>query len=171
MNFDKVKLLFEANLLLAQDVYVFLKKQGKTVSTAESCTGGMLSMYFTEIPGSSEVYEGGFTCYSNRSKIEHVKVSEKVLEKEGAVSEKVAHDLAKNVRELFSSDFGISITGIAGPGGGTYGKPVGTVWCGLANKHQVRTWCLNVSGERSEIRQKTVKAVMTELLKFMERAV
>ncbi len=110
---------------------------GKTVALAESCTGGMLGTALTSVPGSSEFFLGGVLSYSNDVKIKILKVNKKDLEDFGAVSKQVAVQMAKNVRELIKSDYGISITGIAGPGGGTVEKPVGTVWIGISSKEYI----------------------------------
>jgi nicotinamide-nucleotide amidase len=105
-----------------------------TVSVAESCTGGMLGEMLTEISGSSQYFLGGIIVYSNTAKIKQLDVNSETIEVHGAVSEQTAFELAQNVRIKFNSDFGISITGIAGPDGGTPEKPVGTVWIGISNK-------------------------------------
>ncbi len=111
-----------------------LKTKGLTVSVAESCTGGMLGAAFTDNPGSSAYFAGGVITYSNEVKIRLLGVKESTIADYGAVSRETAIEMAANVRAKFDTDFGISITGIAGPDGGTETKPVGTVWIGLADK-------------------------------------
>lgn len=104
-----------------------LRERGETISVAESCTGGFLSSRITDIPGSSDYFERGFIVYSNISKIENLGIPENLIANEGAVSQKVAKLMAKRVREISKTTYGIGITGIAGPGGDSPEKPVGTV--------------------------------------------
>lgn len=120
---------------LAETVGKLLEKKGLTLAVAESCTGGLLGANITEIPGSSKYFLGGVISYANSAKINQLNVLEEVLNSFGAVSEETAIQMAKSVREKFGSSFGISITGIAGPGGGSDQKPVGTVWIGLSDKY------------------------------------
>jgi len=122
-----------------EDVIIQLaKSKNSTVSTAESCTGGLIGHRLTEVSGSSDVYKGGFVVYSNESKIDLLGVDKSILKKYGAVSEETAQSMAKNVIKIFGSDYGISVTGIAGPAGGTDQKPVGLVYIGLAKKDGVK---------------------------------
>ena len=111
-----------------------LKEKEYNLAVAESCTGGFLSHKITSVPGSSQWFNGAFVPYSNQLKNEQLKVDSEIIQEHGAVSEPVVLALAKNVREEFKSDVGVSISGIAGPGGGTEGKPVGTVWIGYSDK-------------------------------------
>lgn len=104
-----------------------------TISTAESCSGGNIAKLFTSIPGSSQWYNGSVVAYSNEIKTNVLDVSSEVINKYGAVSEQVVKEMAKNVREKFSSDFSIATSGIAGPTGGTSDKPVGTVWIAISS--------------------------------------
>ncbi len=110
---------------------LLLEKQ-KTIAVAESCTGGFLSHLITSIPGSSAYFMGGTVSYSNASKMSQLKVSEQSLKDYGAVSEAVAIEMAIGARKIYNTDFALSITGIAGPGGGSVEKPIGTVWIGIA---------------------------------------
>lgn len=110
-----------------------LKKNKKTLAVAESCTGGFLSHKITSVPGSSEWFVGSVVPYSNSLKNEQLRVPNEVLQKHGAVSEEVVKLLAENVREEFGSDVAVSVSGIAGPGGGSEEKPVGTVWFGYSD--------------------------------------
>ena len=113
-----------------------LKEKKLTLSTAESCTGGLISSRITDIPGSSEYYEGGINTYSYKAKVDALGVKKKSLKKHGAVSEKIAMQMARGVRKYFKTDIGISVTGIAGPGGATEDKPVGLVWIGYSDKEK-----------------------------------
>lgn len=111
-----------------------LLERSKTLAIAESCTGGHLSHKITSVAGSSQWFKGGFVPYSNDIKNQHLKVPQAMLEAHGAVSEPVVQEMAQNVRALFGTDVGISISGIAGPSGGSKEKPVGTVWIGYADE-------------------------------------
>lgn len=108
-----------------------LKERNWSVATAESCTGGLLSNMFTDVPGSSEYFNGGIVAYANEVKINQLNVDERILIEYGAVSREVALQMAKGAAETMNSEIGISTTGIAGPGGGSPEKPVGTVWIGF----------------------------------------
>ncbi len=109
-----------------------LRALGQTVSTAESCTGGLIAHLLTNVPGSSAYVMGGIVAYDNSIKTSVLNVREFLLREYGAVSEEVAAEMAHNVRGLMGTDYGISVTGIAGPGGGTPQKPVGLTYIGLA---------------------------------------
>lgn len=114
-----------------------MSKKGLTLSVAESCTGGYLSQLFTQHPGSSEVFFGGGVTYSNDLKVKVLGVSPATLDKHGAVSDETVKEMACGALDNFKSDYSIAISGIAGPGGGTKDKPVGTVWVAIASKKQV----------------------------------
>ncbi|NBC65025.1 MAG: competence/damage-inducible protein A, partial [Bacteroidetes bacterium] len=119
------------NLKLAEVLGELLIEKNMTIATAESCTGGLLSNEITDIPGSSRYMLGGVVAYSNDVKKNLLNVSQNSLQQYGAVSKKVALEMAKGVAEYLGADIGVSSTGIAGPGGGTEEKPVGTVWMGF----------------------------------------
>lgn len=116
-----------------------LKKKNLTVSTAESCTGGSIAARLTSIPGSSEYFKGAVVAYSNEIKEALLHVSAKTLEKRGAVSEETVVEMVKGAMETLKTDCAVSTSGIAGPGGGTKEKPVGTVWIAAAYKNEIRT--------------------------------
>lgn len=112
-----------------------LKENNLTISTAESCTGGNIARMITSIPGSSDYYTGSVIAYDNRLKAEQLGIDKKALGEHGAVSEQVALQMAKGVREKLKTDYGLSVTGIAGPGGGSEQKPVGTIWLAVSSGH------------------------------------
>ncbi|MEN9846790.1 MAG: hypothetical protein RIS36_1937 [Pseudomonadota bacterium] len=129
-----------------------LLSKGLTVATAESCTGGMVSEILTRTPDSSAVFQGGVVAYSNEIKERIVGVSHETLERTGAVSAETVRELAKNVRERFKTSYGIAISGVAGPGGGTEAKPVGTFFVGISSvARSFEMKCLYVS-ERQNVR-------------------
>jgi nicotinamide-nucleotide amidase len=121
------RLLPQALYDKAKDVIDANRKLGRTVAVAESCTGGLVSAALTEIPGASEVFEAGYVTYSNAAKIDDLGVSEEVVETFGAVSVATAWAMARGALAASKADLAVAITGIAGPGGGTPTKPVGTV--------------------------------------------
>lgn len=128
-----------------------LRERGLTLATAESCTAGMVSSRITGVPGSSDYFLGGIVTYSIEAKKKLLAVSRDTLS-HGAVSEEVAAAMAESVKRMFSSDIGLSITGIAGPGSGGGEKPVGTVCLGLAHSSGLKTWQRRLPGDRPMIR-------------------
>ena len=126
-----------------------LRARGLTLSVAESCTGGYLAHLITSIPGSSDYFAGGVVAYSNDAKINTLGVKPETLRDHGAVSEATIIEMASSAREKFGTDIGVATSGIAGPGGGTPDKPVGTVWIAYADKHQVIARKLALSKDRN----------------------
>jgi nicotinamide-nucleotide amidase len=135
---------------------MLLHQQMKLV-TAESCTGGGVASAVTEIPGSSAWFERGFVTYSNESKIELLGVPETTIERYGAVSEETALAMAEGALKNSHAQIAISITGIAGPDGGSAEKPVGTVWFGFANQQQSTAVLQCFQGDRCDIRRQAVE--------------
>ena len=133
-----------------------LKAQGLTCATAESCTGGGVGSAITAVPGSSAVFAGGVISYSNEVKRDVLGVSAESLEAHGAVSAEVAAEMAVGARRLLKTDLAVSLTGIAGPDGGSAEKPVGLVWFGLATRDGVRTEKAIFRGDRAGIRANAV---------------
>jgi len=129
-----------------------LKKSGKKLVVAESCTGGMIASKITSVPGASEVFDRGLVTYSNEAKTELIGVRKETLAKYGAVSSQTAYEMAKGVREASRADIGVSVTGIAGPSGGSEEKPIGLVYVGLADEKGVQTWEFRFNGDRDRIR-------------------
>jgi nicotinamide-nucleotide amidase len=137
-----------------------LRRTGSTLATAESCTGGLLAGRITDVPGSSEYFLEGAVTYSNEAKTRILGVPKKMIEDHGAVSEEVAAAMASGIRELAGSTFGIGITGIAGPGGGSTEKPVGLVYIALADDAQTSTKRFIFPGDRQFIRTLSVNAAL-----------
>ncbi|MEO0255007.1 MAG: nicotinamide-nucleotide amidohydrolase family protein [candidate division WOR-3 bacterium] len=163
----KEEISSEGPLLLEEVVGKLLKEKGKTLSVAESCTGGLLASRITDVPGSSEYFIGGVVAYSNEIKKKILKVKEEDLLKFGAVSEPVVRDMAKNVREIFGSDFGLSISGIAGPTGGTKEKPVGTVYFSISYEKETLVFKNLFKGTRVEIKFQSSHFILNELRKLL----
>ena len=132
-----------------------LRERHLTISVAESCTGGLIGHLLTNVPGSSDYFVGGMIAYSNDSKAGLLGVSSVTLETHGAVSDPTVQEMAKGVRERLRSDIGLSVSGIAGPEGGTIEKPVGTVHIGLAANDKVISGKYRFRGTREEIKLNT----------------
>ena len=135
-----------------------------TISTAESCTGGMIASKLIEVPGISTNFIEGIVSYSNEAKIKRLKVKKETLEKYGAVSEEVAREMLAGLK----TDVGISTTGIAGPGGGTKDKPVGLVYIGIKVKNEVKVFKRELKGDRNKIRQRAMMHALYNLLKILK---
>lgn len=145
-------------------IHQLLQRNGQTLATAESCTGGLLGKMLTDPPGSSAAYLGGIIVYSNASKQRDLNIPPQMLEQHGAVSEPVARQLAENVRQKFDADFALSVTGIAGPTGGTPEKPLGTVHFGFAIRNQPTEHLHRIfAGSRDFIRDITAKTALNLL--------
>ncbi len=146
-------------------VYKYLKNNGLTLATAESCTGGLLADSIVKIPGSSGVFGYGVVTYANEAKMKLLGVKAETLEKYGAVSPQTAAEMAEGVRKLSGSSIGASTTGIAGPDGGTAEKPVGLVYIAVADENGTYVKKLNLSGNREKVRTLAVKNVLHMIMK------
>jgi len=153
---------------LAIKIGQLLTVSKKSVSTAESCTGGWVGKEFTGVPGSSKWYGFGFITYSNMAKLKVLGVSKDSLLKEGAVSERVVKEMAEGALRNTGSDFTISISGIAGPSGGTEDKPVGTVCFGIGSEAKINCFTKLFEGDRDQVRQQSVAFALKELLKCLQ---
>ncbi len=160
--------MFDQNLFTqAKKILEKSKEKKLKLAFAESCTGGLLSALFTEIPGSSQVVDCGFVTYSNEAKIKMLGVKVETLRNYGAVSEEVAKEMAIGALRNSQSDVALAITGIAGPDGGSEEKPVGLVYIGIADRNKASTKRFIFSGIRSDIRKSTV----AEALKILETVI
>ena len=138
---------------------------GLKIATAESCTGGLVAKTITDLPGSSVSYLGGVVAYSNDAKVRHLGVDTDLLESRGAVSRPVALQMARGALQRFSADVAMAVTGIAGPGGGTPAKPVGTVWMAVALANgTARARRFHFSGDRDAVRERSVAEVLAMAL-------
>lgn len=144
-----------------------LSQKKLTLSVAESCTGGMLAAKLTSIPGSSDYFERGLVTYSNHAKVAELGVPENLIKKFGAVSAEVACAMAEGVRKVAHTNIGISITGIAGPGGGSEDKPVGLVYIGLSSPPETKAEKFVFSGDRSIIRESSTTAALNILRLYL----
>ena len=159
----KLSIYAEGKDSIEEVIIQLAKSKNSTVSTAESCTGGLIGHRLTEVSGSSDVYKGGFVVYNNESKIDLLGVDKSILKKYGAVSEKTAQAMAKNVTNIFASDYGISVTGIAGPAGGTDKKPVGLVYIGFAKNDDVKVKKFHFGTDRKKNKLRTSQAALNWL--------
>lgn len=172
--FEKIEIRFSKYVYgydgdtLSKKVVEYLKEKNLKVAFCESCTGGYISKTITDVPGASDVFDCGMVTYSNEIKTRLAGVSPIALKNNGAVSEEVATQMAKGIRTLAKADIGISVTGVAGPGGGTEEKPVGLVYMGISTKNTTVTKKLNFRGNREKIRLSTVNAVMSTLIEYLK---
>ena len=144
-----------------------LLKRNITISIAESCTGGLLSSKFTSVAGISKIFNMGLITYSNKAKSNLLKISQNHLKKYGAVSHQTATLMVKNLHHLTKSKLCISTTGIAGPSGGTKAKPVGLIYFGIKYKNKTIILEKKFKGSRTQIQQKTIKAIFVTLKKLI----
>ena len=149
--------------ILAGVVGKLLREQKKTLATAESCTGGLLGKELTDVPGSSDYYKCGWVVYDNQAKISLLGVEAEFIEQFGAVSEQVARQLAEKARRLGRTDYGIGITGIAGPTGEAVDKPLGLVYICLSNEEDMSIQRYVFPGDRDMVRQRTVNTALDML--------
>ncbi len=146
--------------MLFENIVKYLYENGSKITFAESCTGGLLSKFITDVSGASAVYDGGIVTYANEMKMRFLGVDKNVLDVYGAVSKQCAEQMAEGVRHIFGADIAVSVTGIAGPGGATEGKPIGLVYVGIADKNGVKVYKLMcVNNGRDGVRMQTVKTV------------
>ena len=145
---------------LAEVIYRELLSRNQTLAVAESCTGGLLSSSFTEIAGISQVFHGGAVCYHNDAKVQVIEVPEIMIEQHGTVSEEIAIAMATGACEKFGTDYGLSITGFAGPTGGTQILPVGSIFLGYSSPLGVWAKKINLRGDRASNRRRATSSAL-----------
>jgi nicotinamide-nucleotide amidase len=158
---------------LVQSVATALLARGERMATAESCTGGLIAATCTDLPGSSDWFERGVVTYSNEAKQQLLGVPKALIDRYGAVSAEVAQAMATGLLARVPSTvhWTVAVTGVAGPGGGSADKPVGTVWLALAGRSGVlRVWCERFEGDRARVRQQTVMSALAALRSQLEQA-
>lgn len=148
---------------LALRVIEIFREKGLSLALAESCTGGMIAETITNVAGASDIFYGSAVTYVNSAKEHILGVARETLEKHGAVSSECAEEMACGARRVYGADIAMSVTGIAGPGGGSEAKPVGTVWFGLATKDGAETFRRRFDGDRAAVRRQTVEEVLRRL--------
>ena len=152
---------------LAREVISKLTDEGRTLSTAESCTGGLLGKLLTDIPGASNAYKGGVISYVNEVKHRILGVEQETLDVCTAVSRETAHEMAKGTRELLKADVGVSTTGLAGPDGDGTGRPIGLVYVALDMDGFSYCCELHLKGDRAEVRAQAAHEALSMLLEFL----
>jgi nicotinamide-nucleotide amidase len=157
----------DSGRLLAQQVGVALKQHGMTLATAESCTGGGVAQAVTLISGSSAWFDRGFVTYSNTAKEEMLGVAPDTLEQHGAVSEQTVREMVDGALQYSSAQVALSVSGIAGPTGGTPEKPVGMVWFAWGTRNGVQAACHQISGDRDAVRAKSVQIALQGVLNLL----
>ena len=145
---------------------IIKRLQGRTLVTAESCTGGGIGAALTAVPGSSKVYKGGIISYTNEVKIHQLGVNAETLNREGAVSADVAEEMALGARKVLNADVAVSVTGLAGPDGDEFGNPVGTVFIGYSDKDTTISRKFLFSGNRDDVRKQAMQAALELILEF-----
>jgi PncC family amidohydrolase len=158
---------------ISQKLYPILKKQNTfmTISTAESCTGGLIAKTLTDISGSSNYFFGGIVAYANNVKIKELFVSKNTLKKFGAISKQTAIEMGKGCIKKFRTDFAISTTGIAGPTGGSDLKSVGLVYICIIDKNKKKiVYKYNFRGDRDKIRKKATRFAIFNLFRFIKKS-
>lgn len=141
-----------------------LQQRGLQVATAESCTGGGIAEAITRIAGSSAWFGQGWVTYSNTAKVSQLGVPPALLEAHGAVSLEVVMAMAEGARERAAADWGVAVSGVAGPGGGSIEKPVGMVWLAWAGADGTHVQCRQFAGDRAQVREQTVALALEELI-------
>lgn len=155
----------DPNATLGETIIQLLEEQKMTVTTVESCTGGLVSAVLTEVPGSSHVFKQGFVTYSDRAKRKVIGIKKALLKKYTAVSEQTATEMARRGAEITGSDACISVTGYAGPEGGENGEPVGLVYIGCSVKGKIKVEEFHFTGDRKSIRRQAVVEALVLLRK------
>ena len=164
------KIYAHDNGSMEHTVVELLRLQKKTVATAESCTGGFLAHRITNVPGASEIFGAGYVTYADQIKVGSLDVDPNLIEKHGAVSEPVAAAMATGARKNARSDFALSTTGIAGPGGGTLEKPVGTVFIALADENGVKVTQLSFPTDRETFKFLVTQAALNQLRERLQNS-
>jgi nicotinamide-nucleotide amidase len=151
-------------LILSSELGELLINQRLSIAVSESCTGGLLSHVLTAVSGSSTYFIGGIVAYSNPIKEKFLGVKSETLLNFGAVSSQTAKEMAEGIRHRFQTDIGLSITGIAGPTGGTPEKPVGLVWIGISTSQKTSTFECHFNGNREGVQYSTVREILSRVI-------
>ena len=154
----------QLSMMMSLSCDVIKALRGKTLVTAESCTGGGIGAALTGVPGSSVVFKGGVICYCDQVKRDILGVCPQILEEQGAVSAPVAEAMVIGARRLLKADVAVSVTGLAGPDGDVFGNPVGTVFIGYADGRTVRVEKFGFSGGREAVREQAIEAALKLIL-------
>lgn len=153
-----------SNIPVEERVGHILRKMGKTIALAESCTGGLVGHLITQVPGSSDYLRGGVIAYSNDAKVQLLGVRRETLDQFGAVSEETAIEMAQGARKLFTADYAIAVTGIAGPSSDDSEKPVGLTWIATSSEATTQTESHQWHGDRGENKEQSAEAALRLVL-------
>ncbi len=152
------------------DLQQLLRDNNMTITCAESCTGGLIASLITQVSGSSDIFRGSIVTYCNEVKEKELDVKKETMIEYGVVSTQVVEQMAKGVMNKFNSDFSLSVSGVAGPGGGTQNKPVGTVCFAILQKDQnIISKKINLEGTRKSIQLESSKIILQEIYKFIKK--
>lgn len=151
-----------------EEIHRLLLQNKQTLSLAESCTGGALAVCFTRLPGCSSYFLGSVVAYSNLLKMRILGLDSLILEKGGAVSREAVIGMAEGIRKLSHSSYGIAVSGVAGPGGGTLETPVGTIWIAISSNKETLAWSVHLVGDRQKIIDDVVQHILLEFLKLIK---
>jgi PncC family amidohydrolase len=162
--------LFEVIVANTLEIQIgnLLRKRALTLALAESCTGGLIGDRITDVPGSSEYFLGGVVAYAYEAKVALLGVSWDTLNTKGAVSQETVLEMARGAHRILNTDIAVAVTGIAGPGGGTLEKPVGTAWIGLVAKEGEWTKSFQFSGDREQNKNSSANAAFQMLLDYLQ---
>ncbi|MDN5089184.1 CinA family protein [Aliarcobacter butzleri] len=161
------KIFNKKDMIELQDI---LRNNKKTITTAESCTGGLVASMITKVSGSSDIFNGSIVSYSNKIKNQELNVNNETLEKFGAVSTEVVNEMLDGAIKKFEADFAIAISGIAGPTGATKNKPVGTVVIGISDANNAKTIdTFYFKGTREKVQIQAAKTSLKKILKFVKK--
>ncbi len=153
---------------LEAQIGALLRARGWRLAAAESCTGGLIGHRLTNIPGSSTYYQGSVAAYAYEAKVRLLGVKWETLERYGAVSRETVLEMARGVRQALAADLGISVSGIAGPGGGTLEKPVGTTWIGLSAPNYEDAWLYHWPGNRLQVKEQSAEEALRRAVEFLK---
>lgn len=159
------------SFVLSKRLGTILREKRLSIATAESCTGGLLSKVITDIAGASDYFELGLITYSNRFKNKILGVRNETLKRYGAVSRQTVREMAQNLRRISGADICVSISGIAGPSGGTKEKPVGTVYFGLLIGEKIKVLRMCFSGSRTSIRESSIKFILQKIIEELKEEI
>ena len=153
---------------LVEKIGALLHKRGLSLAVAESCTGGLVGHRITNVPGSSDYFVGGIVAYAYEAKVGLLGVSWKTLEKHGAVSRETVIEMARGARHALEADIGMAVSGIAGPGGGMPGKPVGLTWIGLSDGDFEEAWSYVWGGDRIQNKEQSAEQFLQLLVDYLQ---
>lgn len=159
----------EKDQKLEYQVGELLRQRGWRLAVAESCTGGLIGHRLTNVPGSSTYYMGSITAYAYEAKVRLLGVKWSTLEQYGAVSRETVLEMAHGVRQALAADLGIAVSGIAGPGGGTPEKPVGTTWIGLSAPDYENAWMYVWPGERLDVKEHSAEESLRLAVEYLKQ--